>query len=350
MSVISAKRAEQMNQLVRERIDSRLFLTCNYAPTDVPAYSSSAKFYLGIQDLYKFVVDTSCIIGNLWKYAPSDIDKEFIDSFRAQINDIQKLRAVIDHSQSVTNGFFARLHLRCYDSIIQVALNKYRDKDKVDARDDARGKIKLCPEDNKDFELLYADLEDRADRLLKDLELFINQVAVSDQREDIVARWIEDILDWYSKKRDVYLGQLGDVYQAKMAQKQGTFNGGKTANRGESAANLDEPRMRGKLNRWIENALFADLDIRLSGFDFIINKSKNQKDIEEYKKQREKCNQDRLEREKQIGENCRDYFFNNLKQQLKDTMEIYSGGLLPQELLQADIKRVFEDVRSQDFS
>lgn len=348
MSVISIEQAEQMNRLVRERIDSRLFLTCNYAPTDVPAYSDSAQFYLGIQDLYKFVADTSCIISNMRKYAPFDMDKKFIDSFQAQINDIQKMRAVIDHSQSVANGFFARLHLSCYDSIIQAALSKYGDKDNV--RDDTEGRIKLWPEDDKDFELLYADLEDRADRLLKDLELFINQVAVSDQREDIVARWIEDILDWYSKKRDVYLGQLGDVYQAKMAQKQGTFNGGKTANRGESAANLDEPRMRGKLNRWIENALFADLDIRLSGFDFIINKSKNQKDIEEYKKQREKCNQDRLEREKQIGENCRDYFFNNLKQQLKETMEIYSGGLLPQELLQADIKRVFEDVRSQDFS
>ena len=60
MSVISAERAEQMNQLVRNRIDSHLFLTCNYVPTDVPAPSSSAKFYLGIQDLYKFTVDTSC--------------------------------------------------------------------------------------------------------------------------------------------------------------------------------------------------------------------------------------------------------------------------------------------------
>lgn len=65
MSVISATQANQLNHLVRKEIDSRLFLTCNYTPTEVPALGNSAKFYLGIQDLYKFAVDTSFVIGNL---------------------------------------------------------------------------------------------------------------------------------------------------------------------------------------------------------------------------------------------------------------------------------------------
>lgn len=339
MSVISAERAEQMNQMVRNRIDSHLFLTCNYAPTEVPAPSSSAKFYLGIQDLYKFTVDTSCIISYLWKYAPPSLERNFVTNFRSQVNDIQALRAVIDHSQSEFDGFFAREYLRHYDSIVWTVLNKRRAKDK----------IKLRPEDEKDFDLLYADLEDRAAKLLGDLESFIEQVAVSDQKADIVANWTEAILDWYSRKQDIYLGLLGNVYQAKMVQKQGTTNAGMSTNLSEFASGIQGFQMRGKLNRWIERALFADLDRQIAGCDFIINESKNTKAINVAKAKKEECYQQRQDREELIGEDCRGYFFKNLRQQLEDTMANYSGGLLPQELLQADIKRVFESVGSQDF-
>ena len=69
------------------------------------------------------------------------MERNFVKSFRSQVNDIQDLRAVIDHSQSETGGFFAREHLRHYDSIVQAVLNKCRDKDKV----------KLRPEDEKLF-------------------------------------------------------------------------------------------------------------------------------------------------------------------------------------------------------
>ena len=140
MSVISAAQANHLNSLVRKKIDSRLFLTCNYSPTEVPALGSSAKFYLGIQDLYKFAVDTSCVIGSLKKYLPVDTEQSFIRGFQTQIDDIKNLRSVIDHSQSSYDGFFAREHLRCYDSIIQAALEKPKNKDETAA------KVKLRPE------------------------------------------------------------------------------------------------------------------------------------------------------------------------------------------------------------
>lgn len=341
MSVISAEQAKHLNQLVRERIDSHLFLNCNYTPTEVPCFGSSAKFYLGIQDLYKFAVDTSCIICYLSKYIPSGPDGGLKDRIRGQIDDIKDLRAVIDHSQSTDDGFFAKDHLHRYDSIIQAALNK--------PMGSTEAKIKLQPEDDKDFELLYANLEERAARLLEDLEDFIGRVAISDQREDIVARWTQDILDWYSRKEDVYLGQLGDVYQAKMAQERGVTRTGKSTSQGGGASELRGFQMRGKLNRWIENTLFADLDKQIDSCDFIIKNSKDDKSRKKAAAKREACLKNRLERESQIGESCRDYFFKNLRQQLEATMAGYSGGLLPQELLQADIKRVFEGVGSQDF-
>lgn len=338
MSVISAAQASQLNRLVRKEIDSRLFLTCNYTPTEVPALGSSAKFYLGIQDLYKFAVDTSFVTGNLDKYLPSDTEQSFIRGFRGQIDDIRNLRSVISHCQSGCDGFFAREHLRRYDCIIQAALDKAKSKDETVA------KVKLRPETEGDFELLYASLKERADRLLEDLEFFIKRVAASGEREEITARWIAATIEWYGRKQDIYLGQLGDVYQAKMAdaQKNSTL-----WHRQGTAGELRGYQLRGKLNRWIENALFADLDSAIQNCDYVIRNYPKQAKIAIDR--RDQYLQARREREAQVGENSRDYFFRNLKQQLEATMNEYSGGLLPQELLLADIKRVFDKVRSQDF-
>lgn len=338
MSVISATQANQLNHLVRKEIDSRLFLTCNYTPTEVPALGNSAKFYLGIQDLYKFAVDTSFVIGNLDKYLPFGTEQSFIRDFRTQIDDIKNLRSVIDHSQSGYDGFFAREHLRRYDRIIQAALNKPKSKD------EAVAKVKLRPETESDFELLYVSLKDRADRLLEDLEFFIKRVATSDEREEIAMRWVAATIEWYGRKQDIYLGQLGDVYQAKMAdaQKNSTF-----WYRQGTVGELRGYQLRGKLNCWIENALFADLDSMIQNCECIIRNYPKQAKMAMGK--RDKHLQARQEREAQIGENRRDYFFRNLSQQLEDTMKGYSGGLLPQELLLADIQRVFDKVHSQDF-
>ncbi len=328
MSVISAAQADWLNQLVRKEIDSRLFLTCNFSPTEVPALGNSAKFYLGIQDLYKFAVDTSFVISNLKKYLPSDTEPSFIKNFQTQINDIKDLRSVIDHSQSDCNGFFAREYLRHYNNIIHMALNKPKSKDATVV------KAKLRPETESDFELLYASLKNRADRLLEDLESFIDRVAASNEREEIIARWIAATIEWYSKKRIIYLGQLGDVYQARMAaaQKNGTSGGYQLCR---------------KLNYWIEQALFADIDKRIEACKFIINRFPEKAKMAEDKLAEHR--QVRLERETQIGENGRDYFFRNLNQQLEETMNGYSGGLLPQELLLADIQRIFDKVHSHDF-
>lgn len=338
MSVISAAQANQLNCLVRKEIDNRLFLTCNYTPTEVPVLGSSAKFYLGIQDLYKFTVDSSFIICNLNKYLPVDTEQSFIRDFQAQIDDIKNLRSVIDHSQSDYDGFFAREHLRRYDSIIQAALDKPKNNN------EAVVKVKLRPETEDDFELLYASLKVRADKLLKDLESFVKRVATSSERGKITVRWIAATIEWYGRKQDIYLGQLGDVYQAKMADAQKNST---SCYRQGSASELRGYQLRGKLNRWIENALFADLDYMIQHCDYIIHNYPKQAKIAIAK--RNEHLQARREREAQIGENSRDYFFRNLRQQLENTMKGYSGGLLPQELLLADIKRTFDKVHSQDF-
>lgn len=319
MSVISVEQANALNKMVREKIDKALFLICNYAPTEAPAPHADAKFYLGIQDLYKFTVDTSCIIGNLCYYVPGD-KKSMFSNFRKQIGDIKVLRTVIDHNiDSEYGGFFVREQLESYTNLLHTVLGK------------------LQPEREDDFQLLYDNLETRAAHLLTDLESFINTVAISCDKEVIAENWKQAILDWYCKKQDIYMGQLADTYLANMATE------------GVVVESIRGYQLRQKLDGWIENALFADLDRKIESCDFII--SEHPEYAARAVAEKEKHLQVREQRCIQIGNlSCRDYFFKNLNRQLQETMRTYSGGLLPQELLQADIKRVFSGVGAEDFA
>lgn len=314
--LITVSQAEDLNRMVREKIDRRLFLTCNYAPTEAAALHADARFYLWIQDLYKFAVDASCIIGNLYYFVPAD-RKNLFARFRDQINDIRTLRAVIAHNNSKDAGFFTQQQLDAYKDLLCGALGKVQ------------------PETEEDFTLLCGWLEKRADRLLADLEEFVRVVAASCEREEIARRWETAILDWYSKKQDIYLGWLADVYLANTV----------------AAGGMNRTHfynIRKKLDSWIENALFADLDRMMQSCDYIIKEYPASAERARAKKEEHRRARDRR-RENMGNLSCRDYFFRNLPRQLQETLEDYTGGILPQELLKEDIRRRFSGVEAQDF-
>ena len=58
--------AEELNKLVRTKIAEHLFLICHYEPC-VDVFSEDAKFVAGCLNLYKAVIDSSCIIRKLTK-------------------------------------------------------------------------------------------------------------------------------------------------------------------------------------------------------------------------------------------------------------------------------------------
>ena len=58
--------AEELNKLVRTKIAEHLFLICHYEPC-VDVFSEDAKFVAGCLNLYKAVIDSSCIVRKLTK-------------------------------------------------------------------------------------------------------------------------------------------------------------------------------------------------------------------------------------------------------------------------------------------
>ena len=101
--VISATTARQLNLLVQTQIDSHLFLFCNYEPTHSCAISEDAQFLTAVQDLYKFSIDSSCVLKNYYCFVPQTDQNRFNQISRI-IEKIKAIRAVIDHNQSADNG------------------------------------------------------------------------------------------------------------------------------------------------------------------------------------------------------------------------------------------------------
>lgn len=328
--LISSKPAELLNQKVREKIDSRLFLVCNYIPTDAVVFNWDAKFYLGIQNLYKFAIDTSCIIPSLNSYVPITQKGSFSD-FRDSINKVRMLRSVIDHNNNEKNGYFEQEQLEQYTTWIREVLKK----NQIESEDD--------------FKKLYQELEKLGNKIVSDLNRFIDLVSSDPDRNRIVSEWEDNILRWYSKKQNIYLGQLANIYLANAAAEFGSIR------------MIPKNGIRRKLDIWIENMLFDDFDRNIERFEYLLKEcdKKCPKAVDSIEIKLSVCKKEREDFQKKIESQSkrfmnssrslyREYFFMNLVEQLRETMKHYTGGMLPQELLQEDIIRNFK-AGSEDF-
>ena len=329
--LVSAEPAEALNRRIREKIDPALFLTCNYAPTTGIAIHWDAKFYVGVQNLYKFAVDSTCVTPALYYFAP-EAEKWRFSHFRDLVGVVKMLRAVLDHNNSQVNGFFEQNQLDEYRVWQQRELGK------------------MQAETDQDFERLYRALEQLGEKLITQLTLFVDLVAESADKAAVVDHWKREILNWYCKKQDIYLGQLAVAYMANAAAAGANMN------------RITAYNIRPKLDRWIESALFADLDEKIRSCEYVIQvcpaAARQAEEKKEAYRQESEARREEIQRifsrrqgnGRSTAADCRDYFFMKLCPQLQATMENCGCGMLPQELLQEDINRHFANVGAEDFS
>lgn len=352
--VISAKVAQDLNSAVQRDIDPRLFLCCNYEPTRIYVISEEGKFLTAIQDLYKFALDSSCIIKHYRSFLCTKEARDCFKELREILNQIDLLRSMTDHNQSVQNGRLAKNRLDSYSVWIQ----RYLGKD--------------MPESQEDFSVLYRQLCKMAESLIKYLEEFVGYLGELPDKEGIVNKWINRTLQWYcnNTKTEIYKGQLMDIYIAN------------TRNRGKDYSELYHSRvLHRKINKWIEAAIFYPIEQRLEVIEeeiqsvqtalcannpmvqmlrskiteeeFEALQAKFQNTLEESLRQKEALQKERGELEKEVGEQPEDYFFKGLEKQLRNTMawldeQGISYTLLPQDLLQQDIRLFFASVHSPE--
>lgn len=359
--VISASAAQDLNRKIQEKIDPRLFLCCNYTPTTSYTLGEDAKFFTAIQDLYKFAQDSSCLINSSknrsykklvpWEELPRALQEE-CKRLDADLELIRVLRSVMDHNNSELNGYLSKERLDRYGEWIQQTLGK------------------PAPETQADFGKLYQKLENIASRTLNTLDHFIDCAAAHRNRNQVVGKWIDLTLYWYSHNttQDIYKGQIMDAYITK-AKENGT----------DYPDLYRSKTLLPKIQRWIVDAFCAPVDTKrkevasalktnqdilngttpfaaamrgkMSAADWSKMEAICRERIAESEKFLADLEQKRKDLEERIGDHPLDFFFDGLEDRLRDTMsECEANGipytLLPQDLLQMNVEAFFGETPS----
>jgi len=349
---ITSDDADRLNAKVQSQVDRRLYLCCNYTPSPCYALSQDAQYLAGVLDLYRFAIDSSCIIKNYYLFL-SRVEKGQFSSLRRDLDTIRMLRSVLAHNQDPSNGRLSQEQLKEYEDWIAKTLHKA-----------------APPSSQEDFSLLNRELADIARNLQKELDRFICCVASHADKEALIHKWIDQTLYWYTNNtaRDLYYSQVESEYIRR------------SIGAGQDPSRLDF-RLRHKVDRWIEQALFTPLKRELAriktSLDSIervlaappIPKSQlgdprweavlnnlRQKKLDLLKEQECKTSQvDDLRAKADNNGKYTAYFFSVLKTDLLEMMvQLERDGipytLLPQDLLAMHVKEFFRDVPSPDMN
>ncbi len=354
--VITAETGRELNALTQS-INPLLFWTCNYEPTLSYAINEDADFLAGIQDLYKFAIDTNCVLKGIAFNRPSCICPDLLSDgeskdLRETIDLVQTLRSVIDHNQSNYDGKLSSSRLDDYISWIRSILGKSE------------------PTCIEDFGKLNDALKEIGNTLVTSSRKIIKRLAKRPDINAIAERWIDTVLKWYCSgtRQELYRSQLSDYYLAKACACIPNFK-----------EDINSVELRRAVNRWISLQAMGQFEVPLKKLEAerreIVNafESPSSQELvlrENYPKEFELVTENRNERLKEIdseterikaersayqakcGNNKIDYFFNSerLNKQFQETLielqkEQAGQTLLPQDFLQFDIERIFSIIR-----
>ena len=352
--IISADEAQRLNLLFQQKVDPRLFLFCNYEPTIPRPISEDGAFYVNVQDLYKFAIDSGCIAKGYSRYLADNHDPNF-RSMGEILEQIKTLRSIVDHNQNEINGKNDKEMLSGYHRWMIEVIGKD------------------FPESTQDFQSINRKLKSMATSLLSYLEKFVNAVGSAPNKQALVNQMIDHIMYWYSNNTQthIYEGQLQDAYLYRASAA------------GKSYVSRKPARvLRTKVGKWIEAAQlfvytqkqdeltrqktgiqgsFSQVGAPNNPFSSLISEEDRKKLLTNLNQQLEKCEQEIEENEKKLDA-CRTkidgkpyaYLFKILPSQLKETMDrLDKQGvpytLLPQDLMQEDIEYRFAGVASPEY-
>ena len=352
---IAPEDVKKLGELARE-ISPMLFWTCNYEPTESYSINEDAMFLDGIQDLYKFAIDTNCVLKSL-VYSPKNsiydglLSEEERKRMRSHIDTIQMLRSVIDHNQSELNGRYSAEYLDSYRRWIRTRLGSDQ------------------PTNNNDFAILCDALRDLGEALVSDCELILNRLKRMNNRQGIVDRWVDATIRWYctGTRQHYYKGQLADYYIARSLRLRPHF-----------LDNTPQWRINGKVNSWIRAQVTYEYDRLVAERESIREHIDHPTSMELKVKSSHPEIYDAMQDQRRIEmksistklvsietdfdrlraihmDNKCSWFFDSqrLGNQLRSTIEslesnVESFTLLPQSLLQIDVELNFKDIPSPD--
>lgn len=359
--VITQESASKLNGIAQS-IAPTLFWTCNYEPTINYAIGQDAAFQLGIQDLYKFAIDTNCVLKTIAFNPRGSVCGDILAQrelweLRRNLDFVQVTRSIFDHNQSDLNGRLSVERRASFENWVRSQIG----------RDE--------PTCLDDFGALCAALVDVGNDLVRLSETILSRISERHDRHAIVNKWVDATLRWYcvGSRQEYYRSQLSDYYIARAQAYRVGF-----------LSNTDAVGLRMKVNDWIrlqttyryeesirrlheeERGIRESLE-RPSAFAIKIRDAQPEMYEKALQLSRDRLQAiseeilDKRRAEEHVRGEIEDrfhghgvaYFFdpNRLEAQLRETLnDLESTGekytLLPQSLLQLDVERRFSDVPS----
>lgn len=179
--------AEDINKIVQDKIAPHLFFFCNYLPSDVEVNNPDARFYKGVLEAYKLLIDCS-IINKLCKHLNSHKIKFNVKSIFATKRKIEMMRSALAHNSKFNNSELQKWLL----------INGVDDRTKIDyLRHPAVEVERLINESISEYSKL------------------INSLAMIDKKDIIINCWEEAIIDFYcSGHSEIIRNEIKELYIA----------------------------------------------------------------------------------------------------------------------------------------
>lgn len=176
-------RAEKLNEIVRTKIDSSLFLFLNYTPDIIKPYSYDGKYLMGVSNLYKLIKDTGWVLEKSGKILGSE---SVVRNLKSCINTIYALRAVQNHN--IWNDYNLPELYKAEKWWYQA------------------GVISQRPVSEDDYQKALTGLEALGSSLIKEVEDFVDNVSKlnSPKKEKAIEIWTDAIIGRYTKERNLF--------------------------------------------------------------------------------------------------------------------------------------------------
>lgn len=335
--IYSSEKAEDINKHIISLISPELFMFYHYSTESFSVISTDAKFMMGVNNLYKLLHDSSCIVENMWyiltgnyKTAKGDYS-EFLN-IKQTINDI---RALMNHNNDKTP-----IGIKTKDTYIKWC-------GKIIKKDE--------PETDDDYKKLLKEIEKYGEKIYKICMKFVCDVSKSTNKSDIIERWTSRIYDWYSKKRDIFYNELSLYFMSRCP-----------SNEKNQFSNANKGQMIYRMKRWIRESYYHDMEAEIERLNQmrevysskIKNNNKRQAFNDKIDEEIEHQEDEIYRMEEAVREvfhksnnyelkvdDFTDYFFSRMVDDLKATIEFDETlNLSPESLMQKFIDERFKTV------
>ena len=301
--------AEELNKLVRTKIAEHLFLICHYEPC-VNVFSEDAKFVAGCLNLYKAVIDSSCIIRKLTKKGwlkNNEYPCEASEDLRACVDTIKVLRTAWAHNQSEETNDIEK---QKYDQWVQRHLRKEK------------------PTTTEDYAVLLKSLEELGGETYEMLCKCIESLEKNPQRMYLIQSWENATFEWYtsSANQAIFLNQL---YAWCAADPK--FEGrSKTTLKRDAASMIEEYYTKGEKIKRLEGLL-----------ECIGRAPKLEDKIAELREEKALAERKAKKYSNSASPWCfQDLLFKELEQKLRKTLDEKKCSMLPEDLLQYQVEAI----------